>query len=82
VQLVIKKRVQKKKKVTEKPFKLINNLMGPNQEVHGSAEEMEIIKLLNTCMKSSLNFSRIRCLGLRLKSGTPMCPNILVVYRS
>jgi hypothetical protein len=44
---------------------------------------MEIIKLLNTCMKSSFiiigYFSLIRCLELRLN--TTMCPNILVVYR-
>jgi hypothetical protein len=47
---------------------------------------MEIIKLRNTCMKSSFiiagYFSLIKCLGLRLKSSTPMCPNILIVYRS
>jgi len=57
--------------------------MRPNQEVYRRVEKMEIIKLLNTCMKSSFiiigYFSLIRCLELRLN--TTMCPNILVVYR-
>jgi hypothetical protein len=60
--------------------------MRPNQEVYKRVEKMEIIKLRNTCMKSRFIivgcFSLIKCLGLRLKSSTPMCPNILIVYRS
>jgi hypothetical protein len=59
--------------------------MGPNQEVYKGWKDGEIIKLLNTCMKSSFiiigYFILIRCLGVRLNSSTPMCPTILVVYR-
>jgi hypothetical protein len=52
--------------------------MRPNQEVYRRVEKIEIIKLLDTCMKSSFHNNMI------LQSyhmPRTMCPTILVVYR-